>query len=68
MTPHVEPCRKFSLEGPLQINGVDASVWLHDVRLDTEIISQHSRATYETAGGDCRQCGLVRVTVEFFES
>jgi hypothetical protein len=68
MTPAVEPCRKFTLEGPLGIDDVTASVWLHDKRLDTEIISQHARSTYETPGGDCRQCGVVRITVEFFES
>lgn len=68
MTPTVPPCRTLTLDGPIQIDGVSASVWVGDKRLDSEIISMHSRALYETPGGDCRQCGLLRVTVEFLES
>lgn len=68
MTPHVEPCRKFTLEGPIGIDQVTASVWVKDVRLDTEIISQWGRSDHEDPGGGVRRCGLLRVTVEYLES
>ena len=54
------------LVGEISIVGDRVAVRQRDVA--RAIIAAHAAAAHERPGGDCENCGVVRVTVEFFGS
>ena len=54
------------LVGEISILGDRVSV--RDRLVEPAIIEAFRRANYETSGGDCRECGTVKITVEFYGS
>lgn len=54
------------MQGPISIVGERVAIGTVDVL--AALVRKHAESRHETPGGDCRDCGTVRLIAEFYGS